>query len=117
MLTKLLVTSLWQNLFCAAKVFVFATASLGLRRSWVRGAESSSLAAEEKLLERLRWIEVSECDIAEYRRVEGLALHLNCREQSLAEADRAARMKVRGVDNFERKRKEGCQCFNWTTMR
>lgn len=60
MLTKLLVTSLWQNLFCVAEVFVFATASLGLRRNWVRGAESSSLAAEEKLLERLRWVGESE---------------------------------------------------------
>lgn len=69
MLTKLLVTSLWQNLFCAANVFVFATASLGLRRSWVRGADSSSLAAEEKLLERVKWVGESECDIAEYRRV------------------------------------------------
>jgi hypothetical protein len=85
-------------------VFVVATANLGLRRNCVRGAESSSLAAEEKLLELLRWagevlkwVEQGECDTAESKRVEEVRvalLRVNCREQSLAEVDRAARVKV-----------------------
>jgi hypothetical protein len=127
-LTKLLVTSLWQNLFCVPKVFVAARANLGRRRSWVRGAESSSLAAEEKLLERLRWAEVlkwieqGECDIAENNRVEllRLALHLvKDREQSLAGSDRAARVKVRGEEGLEslsERGKRGEKAFNWYEM-
>ena len=71
------------------KVFVVATANLGLRRSCVRGADPVSLAAEEKLLERIEWV-----GVVFKIRVGVLVftlLRVNCREQSLAEADRAAR--------------------------
>lgn len=76
------------------KVFVVATANLGLRRNCVRGADAVSLAAEEKLLERMEWV-----GVVFKRRVGVLVftlLRVNCREQSLAEADRAARVKAQG---------------------
>jgi hypothetical protein len=120
MLTKLLVTSLWQNLFCMPKVFVVATANLGRARKCVRGAESSSLAAEEKLLELLKWVGEGEYDTAESRRVGGLGTALvlvNRREQSLAEANRAARVKVeqgqkRGQVYLQRERGQGRNWYN-----
>jgi hypothetical protein len=51
MFAKLLVTSLWQNLFWKSNALVLGAANLGRDLNCVRGVLSSFVGLEEKLLE------------------------------------------------------------------